>query len=157
MSKINTSNTSKGNNSKSADKSVSINRLPLLISAKSFNEINEISKYFKKNDQSKGKMKSYAQATTSSSINNTRKVLKIKETFPNLQANKIKKIQQIIKGNGKLEHKLNMMTKGLLRKQIIVPMNNDNRIKFVAELSTHISNINRALKNLKSDIKADFV
>ena len=49
------------------------------------------------------------------------------------------------------------MTKGLLRKQIIVPMNNNNRIKFVAELSTHISNINRALKNLKLDIKADFV
>ena len=157
MSKINTSNTSKGNNSKSADKPVSINRLPLLIPAKSSNEINEISKYFKKNDQSKGKMKSYAQATTSSSINNTRKVLKIKETFPNLQANKIKKIQQIIKGDGKLEHKLNMMTKGLLRKQIIIPMNNDNRIKFVAELSTHISNINRVLKNLKSDIKADFL
>ena len=36
-------------------------------------------------------------------------------------------------------------------------MNNNNRIKFVAELSTHISNINRALKNLKLDIKADFV
>jgi len=102
-------------------------------------------------------MKLYTQATTSSLINNTRKVLKIKETFPNLQTNKIKKIQQIIKGDSKPEYKLNMMTKGLLRKQIIVPMNNNNRIKFVAELSTHISNINRAFKNLKSDIKADFV
>ena len=102
-------------------------------------------------------MKSYAQATTSSSINNTRKVLKIKETFPNLQANKIKKIQQIIKGDSKPEYKLNMITKELLRKQIIVHENNNNRIKFVAELSTHISNINRALRNLKLDIKADFV
>jgi len=36
-------------------------------------------------------------------------------------------------------------------------MNNNNGIKSVVELSTHISNINRALKNLKTDIKADFV
>ena len=50
-----------------------------------------------------------------------------------------------------------MITKELLRKQIIVYENNNNRIKFIAELSTHISNINRALKNLKLDIKADFV
>jgi len=102
-------------------------------------------------------MKLYTQATTSSSINNTRKVSEIKETFPNLQTNKILKIQQIIKGDSKSEYKLNMMIKELLRKQIIVHENNNNRIKFVAELSTHISNINRALKNLKLDIKADFV
>ena len=55
--KINTSNTSKVNNSKSADKPVSINRLPPLISAKSPKEVNKIFKYFKKNNQSKGKTK----------------------------------------------------------------------------------------------------
>jgi len=48
MPKINTSNTSKGNNSKSADKPVSIDRLPPLIPAKSPKEVNKISKYFKK-------------------------------------------------------------------------------------------------------------
>ena len=57
MPKINTSNTSKGNNSKSADKPVSINRLPPLISAKSPKEVNKIFKYFKKNNQSKEKTK----------------------------------------------------------------------------------------------------
>ena len=36
-------------------------------------------------------------------------------------------------------------------------MNNDNRTKFVTELSTYISNINKVLKNIKLDIKADFV
>jgi len=92
-----------------------------------------------------------------SSINNTREVLKIKEIFPNLQVNKIENIQRIIKGDGKLKPKLNMMTKGLSRKQIIVPMNSDNMIKLVAKSSTHISNINRALKNIKLDIKANFV
>ena len=57
MPKINTSNTSKDNNSKSADRPVSINRLPPLIPAKSSKEVNKISKYFKKNNQSKEKTK----------------------------------------------------------------------------------------------------
>jgi len=57
MPKINTSNTSKGKNSKSPDKLVSIDRLSPLILAKSSKEVNKISKYFKKNNQSKGKTK----------------------------------------------------------------------------------------------------
>ena len=77
--------------------------------------------------------------------------------FPNLQANKIENIQRIIKGDSKLKLKLNIMTKELLRKQIIIPMNNNNRTKFIAELSAHISNINKIFKNIKSDVKVDFV
>lgn len=50
-----------------------------------------------------------------------------------------------------------MIMKELSRKQIIVPINNNNRIKFVAKLSVHISNINRVLKNIKLDVKADFI
>ena len=101
-------------------------------------------------------MKSYAQATTSS-INNTSEVLKIKEMFPNLQANKIENIQKIIKSDSKPKPKLKMTTKEPSRKQIIVSMNSDNRIKFIAKSSTHISNISQALKNIKSNVKADFV
>ena len=102
-------------------------------------------------------MKLYMQASYASSGNNTREVLKIKEIFPNLQANKIENIQRIIKDNNKLKPKLNMIMKEPSRKQIIVPINNDNKIKFVAELSAHISNINRVLKNIKLDVKADFI
>ena len=50
-----------------------------------------------------------------------------------------------------------MIMKEPSRKQIIVPINNNNRIKFVAKLSVHISNINRVLKNIKLDVKADFI
>ena len=102
-------------------------------------------------------MKLYMQASYASSGNNTREVLKIKEIFPNLQANKIENIQRIIKDNYKLKPKLNMIMKEPSRKQIIVPINNNNRIKFVAKLSVHISNINRVLKNIKLDVKADFI
>ena len=67
------------------EKPVSIERLPPPISAKSPKEVNEISKFFKKNNLTNGNRntrKSYVQALSSS--NNTREVLKIKETFPNL-------------------------------------------------------------------------
>ena len=49
-----------------------------------------------------------------------------------------------------------MTTKGPLRKQIIVPMGNDNKTKFIALSSDHIANLNRVLKNIKSNIMADY-
>jgi len=75
--KINILNTLKGNNGKSVDKPASINRLPFLIPVKSPKKVNEITKYFKINDQSKERIKSYAQVTASL-INNIREVLKNK-------------------------------------------------------------------------------
>jgi len=50
-----------------------------------------------------------------------------------------------------------MTTKDLLHKQIIVPIDKDNTNKFMASASNYITNINRALKNIKSDILADYV
>jgi len=50
-----------------------------------------------------------------------------------------------------------MTTKDLLHKQIIVPISKDNVNKFIASVCNHITNINRALKNIKSDILADYV
>ena len=50
-----------------------------------------------------------------------------------------------------------MTIKGSLYKQIIVPMGKDNANKFMASASNHIANINRALKNIKLDILANYV
>ena len=50
-----------------------------------------------------------------------------------------------------------MTTKSLSRKQIIVSMSNNNKIKFITSFSIHITNINNALKNIKSDVREDFV
>ena len=93
----------------------------------------------------------------STSVNNTRKVLKIKETFPDLHAKKIENIQKIINSEDKTKPRLHMMTKELLRKQVIVPISNDNSKKFMVDLSAYISNINKAFKNIKSEVKADFI
>ena len=50
-----------------------------------------------------------------------------------------------------------MTTKSPSQKQIIVSMDNDNKTKFMALSSVHLINLNRALKNIKSDVMADYV
>ena len=101
----------------------------------------------------KGKL--YAQVSKSG--NTTKKVFKIKESFSNLKADKIDNIQKIIKDNNKPKPRINMTTKGHSRKQVIVSMNNDNKTKFIKDSSNHITNINRVLKNIKSETMVDFV
>ena len=50
-----------------------------------------------------------------------------------------------------------MTTKSLSRKQVIIPISNNNKIKFIEDSYTHILNLNRALKNIKSNIMVDFI
>ena len=101
----------------------------------------------------KGKL--YAQVSKSG--NTTKKVLKIKKAFPNLKADKIDNIQKIIKDNSKPKPRINMTTKDHSRKQVIVPINNDNKTKFIKDSSNYITNINRVLKNIKSETMIYFV
>ena len=77
--------------------------------------------------------------------------------FPNLQANKIENIQKIIRDDGKPKPKINMTTKGLSRKQVIVLMSNDNKISFMKYSSIYVTNLNRNLKNIKLDIIVNFI
>jgi len=50
-----------------------------------------------------------------------------------------------------------MTTKGPSRKQVIVSMSRNNKKNFMKESNTHISNMNRALKSIKSDILVNFI
>ena len=49
------------------------------------------------------------------------------------------------------------MTKGPLRKQIIVLISIENRNKFIESSNLHITNLNRILKSIKLEVIADFV
>lgn len=88
---------------------------------------------------------------------NVKEILKIKNNFHNLSSKKIEEIYKTINELGKPKSHINMITKGLLCKQIIVPISNDNLNKFMPFLSKYIVNINRALKNIKSDTIANFI
>jgi len=50
-----------------------------------------------------------------------------------------------------------MITKGPLRKQVIILMRLSNAKRVMAKANTHISNINRLLKEVKSEISIDFI
>ena len=50
-----------------------------------------------------------------------------------------------------------MTTKGPLCKQVIIPISLDNANNFVKKSNIYVANINRALKNIKSDVMADFI
>ena len=143
---------------------VTINKVllfpPLL--AKSKKEINAISKYF----QSKNRLvenktsndnpgKSYAQATKPSA--NTSEVLKIKETFPSLNAQKIDQVNNIVNGQNKPKPRIKMTTKGPSRKHIIIPMSVKNVSSFMKNSSMNMANINRQLRNAKTDILVDYI
>ena len=86
-----------------------------------------------------------------------KKVLKIKEVFPSLKSDKINNIQKIIKDDSRPKPRINMTTKRPFRKQVIVLINNNNKTKFIKDSNNHITNLNRALKNIKSEIIVDFV
>jgi len=102
---------------------------------------------------------SYTQASKGGSNigSNIESILKIKEAFPTLKTNNINSIQQMINSNSKPKPHISMTTKGLSRKQIIIPINDANINNFMRESSAHVTNMNRALKNIKTDIMVNFV
>ena len=159
---------SNGNTKKDTPKStpITINKaLPLPpLSAKTKKEINVISKYFhpkkhsvKNNAQpSKGQLgKSYVQASKSST--STSEVLKIKKAFPALNAQKIDQVNNIVNGQNKPKPRIKMTTKGLSRKHIIIPMSCNNVSSFMKNSFLNVANINRQLRNAKSDVLVDYV
>lgn len=117
-------------------KSTYISSLLSPIPAKPLKKVNKISKYFKKNPPLVQK-KSYAQVSSKpTTLNIAMETLKIKEAFPNLQNKKIEQVQKLISGNSKPKLYINITTKGLSRKQVIIPMNIDNTRKFLKDSST---------------------
>ena len=101
--------------------------------------------------------KSYAQASKSNLLH-IEDIVRVKEVFPALLADEVRKILKIKnsrKGNKK--PRINMMTRGPSRKEVIILM-----AKHIAELIVnsahiHIANVNKYLKNSKSDIITDFI
>ena len=139
-----------------------INKTPPLppLPAKSKKEINIISKYFQAknpsgNTSSKSTPKSYAQASKNSV--NTSDVLKIKETFPSLNTSKIDQVNSIVNGQDKPKPRIRMTTKGPSRKQIIILMSSDNISSFMKNTSSNVANLNRELRNAKTDVLVNYI
>jgi len=139
-------------NNKSVPKSVpaSIVKVPppLPLPAKSAKEVNTISKYFLNQKLSNNKSKDSLKLSkfyTQASKNNasTAKVLKIKKMFPSLNAAKIDQVNNIINGTSKPKPRIQTITKGPSRKQVIISMSKKNVDTFIKNSSLHVSNINK--------------
>jgi len=154
-------------NNKDLPKSVpiSVDKVPLPppLPAKSAKEVNVISKYFQnkkplienKKKEGSNLTKSYAQASKSPAT--TSDVFKIKEAFSALNAKKINQVNNIVKGNLKPKPRIQMTTKGLSRKQVIILMSKDNIDAFMKNSSLHVANINRQLHNAKLEVLIDYI
>ena len=88
---------------------------------------------------------------------NIKEILKLKNNFLNLPARKIEEIYKMVKNQNKSRPKINITTKELLHYQIIIPVHTKNATKIVTKLSEHMVNINCLLKNIKSNIVANFI
>ena len=58
---------------------------------------------------------------------------------------------------GQKKPRINMTTKRLLRKQIIIPMAKSNAELIINSANQFITNINKNLKEIRSDISTDFI
>jgi len=128
------------------------------IPTKSSKKVNQIFKYFKNikpANITKQPQKLYMQTFKQST--STSEVIKIKDAFPALSAKKIDQIQNIVNDNPKAKLHIQITTKRLSRKQVIIPMSSENSIKFIRNSSLYVANINRLLRNAKSDVLVDFI
>jgi len=50
-----------------------------------------------------------------------------------------------------------MTTKSSSKKQVIILMNNNNKIKFMKDSCNYVTNINRVLKSIKSEVTVEFI
>ena len=99
--------------------------------------------------------KSYAQALKQNI--STSEIIKIKEAFPSISIKKIDQINNIIKSTPKTKPHIQMTIKVPSKKHIIIPIGNNNNARFMKNSSAYVTNINRALKNMKSKILVDFI
>jgi len=81
---------------------------------------------------------------------NVKEILKIKKSFLNISLKKIEEIHKTINNSGKLKPSINMSTNESSRQQIIIPIGANNISKFISLSNDYITNINRALKSIKS-------
>ena len=99
--------------------------------------------------------KSYAQASKPAA--NASKILKIKEMFPSLNAQKIDQVNNIVNEQTKTKPRIKMTTKGPSRKHITIPMSSDNISSFMKNSSLYVANINRSLQNAKTNVLVDYI
>ena len=102
--------------------------------------------------------KSYAQASKANFLSSIKDVIWVKEAFPALSADEVgKMLKAKNSGRDMKKPKINITTRGQSRREIIISMTKANAKLIVNSAHIHVSNVNKYLKNSKSDTFADFI
>ena len=102
--------------------------------------------------------KSYAQASKTNILSNIKDVIQVKEAFSTLSADKVGKMLKAKNSSGGTKKpKINMITREQSRREVIIPMIKTNTELIINSAHIHISNVNKCLKNSKSDTFTDFI
>ena len=101
--------------------------------------------------------KSYAQASKSN-LSRIEDIVQVKKAFPALSVDEVGKVLKIKNsGEGNKKPRINMTTREPSRKEVIILMAKHNAELIINSAHIHIANVNKCLKNSKSDIIADFI
>ena len=104
------------------------------------------------------KKKSYMQASKANILSSIEDVIRVKEVFLTLSTDEVgKMLKAKNSGRSTKKPKINIMTRGQSRRKVIIPMIKANAELIVNSAHIHISNVNKCLKNSKSDTFADFI
>ena len=102
--------------------------------------------------------KSYIQASKANILSSIEDVIQVKKAFSTLSADEVGKILKAKNSSGSTKKpKINMTTRKQSRREVIIPMTKTNAELIVNSAYIHISNVNKCLKNSKSDTFADFI
>ena len=102
--------------------------------------------------------KSYVQASKANISSSIEDVIQVKEAFHTLSADEVgKMLKAKNSGWGMKKPKINMMTRGQSRREVIIPMTKANAKLIVNSAHIHVSNVNKYLKNSKLVTFADFI
>ena len=116
-----------------------------------------IESIIKKNPKPSNMKKSYVQ-TSKSNLSCIKDIMQVKEAFPALSADEVEKVLKIKNSReGNKKPRINMMTRGLLRKEVIILIAKHNTELIINSAHIHIANINKCLKNSKLDIITNFI
>jgi len=102
--------------------------------------------------------KSHIQASKANILLSIEDVIWVKEAFPTLSADEVgKMLKAKNSGRGTKKPKINMTTREQSRREVIIPMTKANAELIINLAHIHVSNVNKCLKNSKSDTFADFI
>ena len=139
-------------------KQADMSRIPLPIPPRLSKTVLAKSKYFNKNQLLNSLSSNNNCLYTQASKSDIENIIRIKDAFLKLPSIKVNEIHKVINNSThNCKPKINIITKSPSKKQIIISMSTNNSERIIIQANSYISNINRLLKDIKSEVFTDYI